>query len=205
MVKLRPVKRLINVYDPGQGKAQIVEKPSQLSHILFVASRGQLGRRNVAIVMMLFGSGMRINEVAQLKVSDVYSEDGSLKEIFNIPASYTKTGKSRLGYLLCKQQREALEIWKEQRLIERAMLSDDDKYNGLLKDSPLFLSKKGNSWRKFAFNTKKYCVKEEGRTVTKETLICSSLENLVRGILKSSGLHGGSSHRKTLISLDDGS
>lgn len=200
MAKRRPVKRLLDKYQPGEGKAQVVESPSQLSHILFVASRGDLGRRNVAIMWMLFGTGLRINEVAQLKVSDVFYPNGELKRSFIIPGTYTKTGKPRPTYILVKQQREALQLWRAQRIKEKAMLSDDDTYGGLRGDSPLFLSKKG-TWRKFAFNPKKYKTKDG----IKETMVCASLENTVRGIIKSAGVQGGSSHsgRRSLACLMD--
>jgi len=189
MAKRRPIKRLLGKYEPGSGKAQVVKSPSQLSHILFVASRGVLGRRNVSIIWMLFGTGMRINEVAQLKVSDVYYPSGELKTAFIIPGTYTKTGKPRPAYIKVKQQREALGLWQKQRIAEGAMLSGDGRYGGLGGNSPLFLSKKG-AWRKFAFNTKKY------KTINgiKETMVCASLENTVRDIIKSSGVQGGSSH-----------
>jgi len=200
MAKNRPVKRLLNIYEPGEGKAEIVDKPSTLSHILFIASRGQLGRRNVAIMWMLFGSGLRINEVAQLKVSDVYRPDGSLKNTFILPGTYTKTAKPRPAYIFAKQQIDALSSWKKQRIAEKAMISGDDSYGGLRKDSPLFLSKKG-VWRKFAFNVKKYKTKDG----IKETMICASLENTVRDLIKSAGIQGGSSHsgRRSLASMMD--
>jgi hypothetical protein len=35
--------------------------------------------RNVAVIWMLFGSEMRVNEVAHLKVADVSYRDGALK------------------------------------------------------------------------------------------------------------------------------
>lgn len=189
MANRRPVKRLLEEYESGKGKAQIVDSPSQLSHILFVASRGELGRRNVAIFWMLFGSGMRINEVAQLKVSDVYYPTGELKTTFIIPGTYTKTGKPRPAYIKVRQQRETLGLWHDQRINERAMLSDDGTYGGIDRDSPLFLSKKG-LWRKLAFNNKKYKTKDG----IKETMVCASLENTVRDIIKNAGVQGGSSH-----------
>jgi integrase/recombinase XerD len=199
-IKNRPVKRLINTYEAGEGKAQIIERPSQLSTILWRASRGELGNRNVAIIWMLFGAGMRINEVAQLKVSDVFWPSGDLKKTFIIPASYTKTAKSRVAYIVVPQQRKAIEQWCAQRLNEHAMLSQDDRYRGLSGDSPLFLSKKG-VWRKFSFNVKRY------KTLNglSETLVCSSLENLMREIIKESGIQGGSSHsgRRTLATWLD--
>lgn len=198
--KTRPVKRLLNVYEPGEGKAQVIERPSELTNVLWRASRGELGRRNVAIIWMLFGSGMRINEVAQLQVKDVYRPDGELKKTFIIPARYTKTSKSRVAYIVAPQHRQALESWREQRVSERAMVSQDQSFGGLSGESPLFLSKKG-AWRKFAFNTKRYKTQEG----LKEVLVCSSLENLIRDILKGAGIQGGSSHsgRRTLATWLD--
>ena len=198
--KSRPVRRLIKIYEPGEGKAQVIDRPSQLTNVLWRASRGDLGRRNVAITWMLFGSGMRINEVAQLKVKDVYRPDGELKKTFIIPANYTKTSKSRVAYIVAPQHRQALSDWKLQRIAEKAMVGDENYYGGLAGDSPLFLSKK-STWRKFAFNTKRYTTSEG----EKEILVCSSLENLMREILKDAGIQGGSSHsgRRTLATWLD--
>lgn len=198
--KSRPVRRLIEVYEPGEGKAEVIDRPSQLTDIMWRASRGELGRRNVAIVWMLFGSGMRINEVAQLKVKDVYRPDGELKKTFIIPGKYTKTNKSRVAYIVAPQHRQALDNWRSQRVTEKAMPSDDDSYGGLAGESPLFLSKKG-AWRKFAFNAKRYATSDG----EKETLVCSSLENLMREIMKGAGIRGGSSHsgRRTLATWLD--
>jgi len=47
---------------------------------MWVASRGDLGVRKFAILWILFGSGMRINEVPQLLVSDVMYLSGALKK-----------------------------------------------------------------------------------------------------------------------------
>lgn len=198
--KSRPVRRLSDVYTAGKGKAEVIERPSQLSDVLWRAYRGELGRRNVAITWMLFGSGMRINEVAQLKVKDVYRPDGELKKTFIIPAKYTKTNKPRVAYIVAPQHRLAIKSWQDHRVDEKAMLSDTGDYGGLSGDSPLFLSKKG-TWRKFAFNTKRY----KTTNGTKEILVCSSLENLMRDILKGSGIQGGSSHsgRRTLATWLD--
>ena len=200
MARRRPVRRLIDKYEPGEGKAAVVSAPKDLSHILFVASKGELGRRNVAIMWMLFGSGLRISEVGQLKVSDVYYPNGELKKSFVIPGTYTKTGKARTAYIIVPQQREAIEAWRQHRITEKAMISEDSSFGGLNDESPLFLSKKG-AWRKFAFNTKKYKTKDG----TKETLVCASLENTVREIIKSAGIQGGSSHsgRRSLATLMD--
>lgn len=199
----RPVKRLLNEYEPGEGKAGIITRPKDINHVIYMASKGKLGPRNVAIMMLLFFGGLRISEVGKLRVSDAYYSDGTLKETFLIPGKYTKTGKPRVVYLIAKPLVEALMSWKLMRIVEKAMLSDDGSYGNLQGDSPLFLSNKGKSWRKFAFNTKKYKVLEDGKKVTKETLVCSSLENLARDILKGAGFQTSSSHsgRRSLATM----
>ena len=92
----------MNVYEPGEGKAGIITRPKDINHAIFVASKGELGTRNVTILMILFYGGLRITEVGKLKVSDVYHSDGTLKEAFLIPGKYTKTGKQRVVYILAR-------------------------------------------------------------------------------------------------------
>lgn len=198
----RPSNRLKKIYEPGRGKAQIIETPKQLAHILWAASRGATGTRNVALLWMLFGSGLRINEAAQLKIKDIFDADGELKESFRLPAIYTKTGNPRVIYLLVRQQREALLALRDQRLNDRVMLSSDDSYGGLAPESPVFLSLKGKSWRTLAFNPKKY---PDAEGNIKTTMVCGSLENLVRELIKRAGIEAGSSHsgRRSLASWMD--
>jgi len=202
LARRRPVKRLLEEPIQGKGKAQVVEKPSQLKHILWAASKGELGNRNTTIIWMLFGSGLRINEVAKLQIKDVFYHSGELKKSFVIPGPYTKTGKPRPVYILAQWQRDSLCAWRDQRLQENAMLSDDDSFGGLRGDSPLILSKRGKAWRNLAFNDKKYKAKDG---TVKTTKVCGSLENLVRDLVKNSGLHFGSSHsgRRTLATWLD--
>ena len=70
----------------------------------------------------------------------------------------------------------------------------------LKHDSLLFLSKRGKGWRFLSFNEKHYKSKAGE---PKSALVCASLENLVRDIIKSEGIQGGSSHsgRRTLATL----
>lgn len=204
MARRRPIKRLLdcNQNGSGYGRAEIIEKPSQLEHLLWSASRGATGKRNVALIWFLFGSGCRINETCLLKVNEVYHKDGTLKKVFAIPASYTKTSQSRAVFILLKPHRAALEQWRQQRINENAMTSTDGSYGGLRGNSPLFLARNGKRWQSLSFTNKKYLT-AEGETKT--TLVCGSMENLIRKLFKGAGLHSGSSHsgRRTLASWLD--
>lgn len=92
--------------------------------------------------------------------------------------------------------------WRDQRVAEGAFLSQDGSYGGLDPDSDLILGRRGKTWRRLAFNDKKYKT-GAGETVT--TKVCGSLENLVRELLKGAGLNYGSSHsgRRTLATWLD--
>jgi len=114
-------------------------------------------------------------------------------------AEYAKTNHSRDCLLVLKQQRKAILAWKEKRIKDIAMLSDDGSYAGLKGDSYLFLGKSGKKWVSLSFQLKKYKTKEG----IKETLVCASMENYIRNLFKSCGFYDGSSHsgRKTTASL----
>ena len=202
MASRRQVNRLKKEITAGAGQAQVVESPQQLAHILWAANKGETGKRNVALIWMLFGSGLRINESAQLKIKDIYYPTGELKQAFRLPGSYTKTGNPRTAYILVPQQREALEALKAQRLQDRVMVSLDEIYGGLAPESPVFLSLKGKAWRKLAFNVKRY---PDAESNIKTTMVCGSLKNLARELIKQAGVHGGSSHpgRRSLATLMD--
>lgn len=152
MGKHRLVNRRLRKQERGLGKAQVVETPKQVNHIMWVASRGDLSRgdlgvRNVAVLWMLFGSGMRINEVPQLLVSDVVYPSGALKKAFVIRGNYTKTNNPRAAYILADAHRKALIRWVRQRQEESIRTSEDGSYGGLNPKSPLSLVKIGKSWR----------------------------------------------------------
>ena len=180
MGRHRPLNRLLRKQERGRGKAQVVETPKQLNHIMWVASRGDLGVRNVAILWMLFGSGMRINEVPQLLVSDVVYPSGALKKAFVLRGNYTKTSTPRAAYILADAHRQALTRWLRQRQEESIRTSEDGSYGGLNPKSAVS-RESGKSWRNYSFAPKKYIDKDG---IERSTMVCRSIENMVRELLK---------------------
>lgn len=189
MRRYRPVKRLIETRKTGEGKAKVATK-SKFKNILWQARRGSLGYRNVAIVWMLFGSGLRVNEVAKLTVADLVHKSGDIKTTFTIPSAYTKTNKPRAAYVVVKGHRDALERWIEHRRDESVFMASDPAYRGLSPDSPMFaVTKKGRYWRTMSFKDKKY---RDADGNVRTTKVCSSMQTLVSQIFKDSGLDSGS-------------
>ena len=139
MPSLRPVKRLVADRKCGEGKAEVPTK-KRFKHILWMASRGDLGKRNVAIIWMLFGSGLRINEVAKLTRRDLLTPSGTLKKTFTVPSSYTKTGKARVAFILANQHRAAVENWISDMIDNRVFVSDQNSYRFLNPDMPMSVS-----------------------------------------------------------------
>lgn len=205
MVRRRPVNRLVRPQVKGKGKAEVPTK-KKFKDILWLASRGNLGKRNVAFIWMLFGAGMRVTEAARLKNSDIMYSNGELKTTFTIPASYTKgkkgNKKARLAFILAKTHRLAMEEWLNEMVEGEAWYTGNGEYRNLNKDKPVFPTRRGKTWKSLQFQTKKYKDKD-GNELTTE--VCSSLQNLISDIFKGAGLHGGSSHsgRRSLASWLD--
>ena len=201
MGRYRPVNRLIREKKKGEGKAEVSTK-KRFKQILWMASRGSLGKRNVAIIWMLFGSGMRINEVAKLKVRDLLRDTNELRTTFIIPAAYTKTDKARAAYILAKPHIKAIEDWVNAMFCERVCLTEQPEFRGLNPDWPLFaVTKKGKSWRKMAFRDKKY---KDADGNVRTTKVWSSMQTLVSEIFKNSGLPSGThAGRRTLATWLD--
>ena len=194
-------KRLLREQPKGEGKAEVATTHSK--NILWQSSRGSLGKRNVGIVWMLFGSGLRINEVAKLTIQDLLRDSGELRTTFIIKGSYTKTGKPRAAYILVRKHREAIEAWISELVEEKVCVNDDPSFRTLRKDWPIFaITKKGRYWRKMAFRDKKY---KDAEGNTRTTKVCGSMQNFISELFKSSGLYSGSSHsgRRTLASWLD--
>jgi len=81
------------------GRAAVLSR-AQLRHVLKVArSRGRLGSRAEAALALSFGLGLRAKELASLKWSDVFEQDGTLRGVIHLKAAYTKGSKTRDVFL----------------------------------------------------------------------------------------------------------
>ena len=90
-------------------------------------------KRNVALLYVSYFTGLRSKEMAGLKVGDVFTTEGELKEEVTLRSATTKGGKKRLCYLTNPKLMEALITYLKER-------SEEDL------TAPLFLSQKGGAF-----------------------------------------------------------
>jgi integrase/recombinase XerD len=72
---------------------------AELDQVLRYVSTMRYGRRNRAMVLTSFWSGMRVGEIAALRICDVRNEDGTIKQEVRLTADQTKGKHPRTVFL----------------------------------------------------------------------------------------------------------
>lgn len=65
----------------------------------FIATNSRYSTRNRTMVLMSFYSGMRVGEIASLRVCDIQNEDGTLKNEIRLSAAQTKGNVGRVVFV----------------------------------------------------------------------------------------------------------
>ena len=115
-----------------EGKAKVLN-PNQFKHVVAVANTRPHTKRNIALLYMSFGLGLRAKEMASLRVNDVLGSDGQLLDEINLKRKMTKGDKQRHVYLTNKKVRNALTEYLNKR----------KKDTGFNPEGILFQSQKG--------------------------------------------------------------
>ncbi|MBT8621546.1 tyrosine-type recombinase/integrase [Polynucleobacter paneuropaeus] len=80
----------------------------------YVATRKH-ALRNRALVLTMFNTGMRVSEVASLRVRDVVDSEGNIKNEIRLLAENTKTNEARTVFVnekLCKELQQYAKLLK---------------------------------------------------------------------------------------------
>ena len=86
-------------------QAKVLNEKEIRKVLLHIASKKH-SARNRAMFLMTTNCGLRVKEVASLRISDVLASDGSIREEFYLSAEQTKGSKGRTIYLSKKMQEE---------------------------------------------------------------------------------------------------
>lgn len=109
----------------------------ELKRVLSVAAGMRHGERNKLIVLISHLAGLRVGELAHLKMGDVYADDGSTRSQVYIKPAYSKGQKGRVIFINAKLIK-ALTIWRQVNLGLSTRLSA----RKLHADAPLIGSQK---------------------------------------------------------------
>ena len=71
----------------------------ELDQVLRYVSTKRYAKRDRCLLLTSFWSGMRVGEIAQLKMRDVVNEDGTIKSEIRLSASQTKGNKGRVVFV----------------------------------------------------------------------------------------------------------
>lgn len=115
------------------GQARVLNA-AQRDVVMKVSLAGKLGLRDFTMLVLSFGLGLRVGEIAKLNVSDVVDDKYKLRESFALKRKNTKRKRSREVYVTSKRVIDALTAW-----IAHLRLKGDPAM-----DMTLFKSMKGN-------------------------------------------------------------
>ncbi|WP_415912801.1 tyrosine-type recombinase/integrase [Neptuniibacter sp. QD37_11] len=163
--------------------------PKEIKHALKVAGVCQNPLRNQLVLLLSHCCGLRITEIALLRVRDVLYSSGALRKEIQLPASITKSNRTRLVWLHHKNLQRVLDQWVMFRAEKKlGTKSHYSRYRGLNPDSKLVLSNRGSG---FSLQPKKRLL-DTGEIRT--YWASDSLEQAMRNLYKKCGLVGCSSH-----------
>ena len=79
---------------------------AELDQVLRYIATKKYAQRDRALILTSFWSGMRVGEIAALKMADVVNDDGTIRKEIRLSASQTKGGSPRTVFIPAKLQAE---------------------------------------------------------------------------------------------------
>ena len=80
---------------------------TEMKRLLSVIADERYASRDRFAFMLSYQAGLRVGEIAALKIGDVFNNDGSVKQQLRLNAAITKTNETRAVFLNAKLMKEA--------------------------------------------------------------------------------------------------
>lgn len=164
-------------------KAPFIED-ARLKHLLKVAAiSGEIPIRNIALLYVIYGTGMMLTEVARMPLSAYLKADGTIKEKSQVDSEFSYNGKARPLYWSSPRVTTAIDNYLEYRCIHKiGATTRKGAYRGLDPDTALFRASEGEPYRLTA------------RKGTSGVIgySCDSLSQLFRKLHLQAGIEGAS-------------
>lgn len=84
-----------------KGKARVLDE-SEFKRLLIIAKDSPFALRNIAIIYCSYGLGLRVKEIAALKITDVYDTQMKVMDEINLKRSMTKGTNNVISMLPIK-------------------------------------------------------------------------------------------------------
>lgn len=171
-------------------KAPVVEE-AQFRHAMKVAAvTGQTPARDVAILCVLYGTGMTATELAQLEVADVLAEAGEFRRESEVRAGIAFNSKGRPVFWTNTRVTEAPDAYFAERIrLGHGITAWRSQWRGLVQLGPAILT---NDGRPFTMTTRRTGAGNTSRS-------CESLSEVIRKLHDQAGIEaaGATASRRT--------
>ncbi|MEC4722778.1 site-specific integrase [Noviherbaspirillum sp. CPCC 100848] len=164
-------------------KAPFIED-ARLKHMLKVAGiSGESPERNVALLYVIYGTGIMLTEVARMPVSRYLKPDGTLLEKSAITPEIAYNGKERPLWWSNAKVVAAIDKYLENRIRNKhGITTRNAAYRGLDPEGPLFLTGEGVPYKLIQRKTGTGAI----------SYSCDSLSQLFRKLHLQAGIEGAS-------------
>lgn len=169
-------------------------RQGQFRHLIRVAGvTGRMPQRDQMLLWITHTTGIRVTELALLRIDDVLHQSGAIREEVYLRAAITKGCRARNIHLTNAKCTAAIDAWLAERRARGWGVSSDGTYRGFLPHSKLVLTHKGRS---FELAIKRRVLD----TGVKEYRACDALQQTISRLYRQAGIKLGSSHsgRRTL-------
>ncbi|MGN7104849.1 tyrosine-type recombinase/integrase [Ralstonia holmesii] len=163
-------------------KPPVIEE-NQVRHAVKVAAvTGQNSVRDVALLLVAYGTGLTPNEIAKLLVSDFLKPNGDVLIESTVRAEIAFNGKARSLLWASPKVRAAVEQYMAHRLSAgHGITTSPAAYRGLDPDSPIFLTGEGEPFKFTRRHTPAGAV----------SYSCESLTEIFRRLHQQAGITNG--------------
>jgi integrase/recombinase XerD len=97
-----------------EGQAKVLTD-DELKRVYAIAGSGRLAKRDTVLLDFSFRLGLRVKEMASLKIDDVVDGNGKIRDNFFLKADQAKGNKGRTIYLTNKKLRKNLQVYLDSR------------------------------------------------------------------------------------------
>lgn len=153
-----------------------------LKHLLTVAAiSGESPERNVALLHVIYGTGMMLTEVATMRVSSYLKSNGEVLATSIVSAEIAYNGKERLLYWSNSKVIGAVDKYLDFRIMHNERTTTHrTEYRGLDPDGPIFLTRDGFP----------YMLTQRITHTGTKNYSCDSLSQLFRKLHRQAGIEG---------------